>query len=683
VLVANRGEIARRVFATCRKMGIETVAVFSEGDRHAPFVRDADVAYDLGGTTAADSYLNVEKILAAAAATEADAIHPGYGFLAENAAFAEAVNAAGLTWIGPSPEAISVMGDKIRAKETMAAAGVPMLPSATIDGDASAETLAAIAANVGFPLLVKASAGGGGRGMRLVESANDLADAVAGAQREAANAFGDGTVYLERYLAAAHHIEIQVLGDTHGNVVHLWERECSIQRRHQKIIEEAPSPNVTPELRQAMADAALAGARSIGYFSTGTVELLMPAGSTGEFYFLEMNTRLQVEHPVTEEITGIDLVRQQIRVAQGLPLDMAQADIQANGHAIEVRVYAEDVEAGFLPATGTVTAFGLRADRGDGVRIDSGVEAGSVVGLDFDPMLAKITTHAPTREEATAHMALALRDFTLTGLTTNQGFLINCLQEPAFAAGDTTTAFIDTYAPGPQLARSPRQEARLLTALVLCRQARNRAASPVLGFMRPNFRNAVLPPQELLVEVGGAPRTVRYEFDRYGEVTAVVDAVVVDDASADESNRDDNRVFGECRGRLVTCHPPVGSDGTVEMQATIDGITETFSVVVTGQQWNVQGARGSIAAIERSPFPDPDAATIVGGQLAPMPGVVRAVNVAVGDQVAEGDTLVVIEAMKMEHTVTANAAASVTEVRCSVGEQVDNGAVLVVLEDPT
>ena len=402
LLVANRAEIARRVFRTAREMGIFTVAVYSEGDSEAPFVGDADLAVALNGTTAADSYLNAEKILSAAKSVGADAIHPGYGFLSENADFAKAVSDAGIIWVGPPPSAIAAMGDKLAAKRTMVDAAVPTLPSVEVT---DATDLSAVSKDIGFPLLVKASAGGGGKGMRVVDAENELEDAIAGAKREALGAFGDDTVFLERYLSTPRHVEIQVLGDRYGKVIHCFERECSIQRRHQKVIEEAPSPVLSQILRNQMGEAAVAAVEAIGYESAGTVEFLLNGeGDDAEFFFLEVNTRLQVEHPVTEEITGLDLVREQIRIANGEPLGYEQSDLSISGHSIEVRLYAEDPSNDFLPATGRINIWGPVGE--PRVRYDSGVESGSEVSVEFDPMLAKVISHAPTRTEAALKLSL-------------------------------------------------------------------------------------------------------------------------------------------------------------------------------------------------------------------------------------------------------------------------------------
>ncbi|MGN6694670.1 MAG: acetyl-CoA carboxylase biotin carboxylase subunit, partial [Aquihabitans sp.] len=497
VLVANRGEIARRIIRTARSMGMRTVAVYVEADAQAPYVTEAD-----GAMRIATRYLDGDAILAAALASGADAIHPGYGFLSENAAFARAVTAAGLTWVGPAPEVIEAMGDKITAKKAAVEAGVPTLPS-TEDP--------AAAGDVGYPLLVKASAGGGGKGMRIVERAEDLDEALAAAQREALSGFGDDRVFLERYVASSRHVEIQILGDQHGTVVHLGERECSIQRRHQKVIEESPSPVVDEAMRAAMGEAALGLARAIGYTSTGTVEFLVD-DATREFFFLEVNTRLQVEHPVTEEVTGIDLVREQFRVAAGEPLEPATAEARFTGHAIEARLYAEDPAAGFLPAIGTVAAW-APADE-PAVRWDSGVELGSVVGVDFDPMLAKVVAHAPTRAEAAGRLALALSRLHLGGVTTNRDFLVATLRTPEFLAGDTTTDFIERV--GVPLSREPNpvEHARIAAAAALWLQERNRRAATVLRTMPSGWRNTRLPAQTVGLRWGEAETIVRYRARR-------------------------------------------------------------------------------------------------------------------------------------------------------------------------
>ncbi|MBL7521022.1 ATP-grasp domain-containing protein, partial [Frankia sp. CNm7] len=445
LLVANRGEIAARVLRTARELDIGCVAVFSDADADAPFVAAADEAVRLPGASPAETYLRGDLVIAAALRTGADAIHPGYGFLSENAGFARACADAGLVFVGPPPAVIEAMGSKTRAKELMAAAGVPVLPGLVVDEELAADetALARAAASLEFPLLVKAVHGGGGRGMRIVRAPAELPAAVAGARREAASAFGDGAVFLERYVERPRHIEVQIFADAHGHVTHLFERECSIQRRYQKIIEEAPSVAVDDELRGRLGSAAVAAATAIGYVGAGTVEFVLDR--SGRFFFLEVNTRLQVEHPVTEEITGLDLVRTQLLVAEGAPLPPELLTARITGHAIEARLYAEDVAAGFGPSTGTVHRFEVPAL--PGIRVDSGVADGSVVGVHYDPMLAKVIAHGASREQAVRRLAKALDGTRVHGVTTNRSLLVAILREPEFRAGDIDTGYLDRHDP--------------------------------------------------------------------------------------------------------------------------------------------------------------------------------------------------------------------------------------------
>ena len=635
VLVANRGEIARRVFRTARSMGMRCIAVFVDADADAPFVQEADEAVRLPG-----SYLDAEAVLAAAQRTGAEAIHPGYGFLSENAAFARAVTEAGIRWVGPSPDVIESMGDKIAAKRVAVEAGVPTLPSSE---DPSADT------QVGYPLLVKASAGGGGKGMRIVESADDLADAVQSAQREALSGFGDETVFLERYVASSRHIEIQILGDAHGNVVHLGERECSIQRRHQKIVEESPSPVVDAEMRMAMGEAALSLARHMGYESAGTVEFLVD-DATREFFFLEVNTRLQVEHPVTEEVTGIDLVREQLRVAGGVELGYDQDDIDWIGSAIEVRLYAEDPDNDFLPATGTLSAY--RPADEPVVRWDSGVEEGSVVGVDFDPMLAKVIAHGPTRAEAAGRLALALERMHLGGVVTNRDFLVATLRNEAFLAGDTTTDFIDRIDPAGSQAAPDTAMAAIVAAMWI--QGRNRADDRVWGFARSNFRTGSLPPQYIEFETG-PDETHRIEYSL---------------------RRDGGFTLGS--GETVLVHEWTPDD--IELE--VDGRRLRAAVTVADGVGYVTLGRTTVTLPVKPRFAVPGSELPTGGLVAPMPGSVIELRCAVGDTVDAGQVLVVLEAMKMEHHITAPFAGTVTELPIAVGDQVENGALLLTIEEP-
>ena len=639
VLVANRGEIARRVFRTARSMGMRCIAVFVDADADAPFVQEADEAVRLP-----DSYLDAEAVLAAAQGTGAEAIHPGYGFLSENAAFARAVTEAGIRWVGPSPDVIESMGDKIAAKRVAVEAGVPTLPSSE-DPAADAPT---IEATVGYPLLVKASAGGGGKGMRIVESAVDLADAVQSAQREALSGFGDETVFLERYVASSRHVEIQILGDAHGNVVHLGERECSIQRRHQKIVEESPSPIIDAEMRTAMGEAALSLARHMGYESAGTVEFLVD-DVTREFFFLEVNTRLQVEHPVTEEVTGIDLVREQLRVAGGAELGYDQGDIDWTGSAIEVRLYAEDPDNDFLPATGTLSAY--RPADEPTVRWDSGVEEGSVVGVDFDPMLAKVIAHAPTRAEAAGRLALALERMHLGGVVTNRDFLVATLRNEAFLAGDTTTDFIERVDPAGSQAAPDTAIAAIVAAMWI--QGRNRADDRVWGFARSNFRTGSLPPQSIEFETAtDETHRIEYSLRRNGGFT-----------------------LGS--GETVLVHEWTPDD--IELE--IDGRRLRAAVTVADGVGYVTLGRTTVTLPVKPRFAIPGSELPTGGLVAPMPGSVIELRCAIGDTVAAGQVLVVLEAMKMEHHITAPFDGTVTELPIAVGDQVENGALLLTIEE--
>ncbi len=649
VLVANRGEIARRVFRTARSMGLSTVAIYADGDADAPFVTDADTAIALGGSTAAESYLDAAKVLEAARRTGADAIHPGYGFLSENATFARTVTDAGLTWIGPPPDAIAAMGDKLSAKRLMDQAGVPTLPSVEVTSDTDLDRAAA---DIGFPVLVKASAGGGGKGMRIVAEPGDLAEAVAGAQREAASSFGDGTVFLERYLPAPRHVEIQVLGDTHGNLVHLFERECSVQRRHQKVLEEAPSSAVTPALRERMGAAAVAAVSAIGYHSAGTVEFLLDGqGDDAPFYFLEVNTRLQVEHPVTEEITGLDLVREMIRIADGEALGYAQDDLTIDGHAVEARLYAEDPANDFLPAIGTLSVWDP-AD--EGVRYDSGVERGSVVGVHFDPMLAKVVAHGPTRREASLRLARALERTRLGGVTTNRDFLVAALRSEMWLTGDTTTAFIERAGLAGQWVPSATDLAGAAAAVALASQHTHRAAARVLGFLPSGYRNSSMPDEELRLGQGADDLTLYYRRQRDGSFHMSID---------------DGPRF------TVELHD---IDGDF-VDASVDGVRSTTSVCRIGDTWYTSTPNGSVTFVERPRFSDGDGDAVAGAQVAPMPGRIGVIRVQPGERVTAGQVLVIMEAMKMEHQITAPSPGTVAEVRVAEGQQVDNGAVLVVI----
>ncbi|TXI63587.1 MULTISPECIES: biotin carboxylase N-terminal domain-containing protein [Mycolicibacterium] len=634
VLVANRGEIARRVFETCRRLGIGTVAVYTEPDAGAPHVAEADARVRLEGT---NGYLDSAQIIAAAQASGADAIHPGYGFLSENPDFAAAVIDAGLTWIGPPVAAVQAMGSKIEAKKMMSAAGVPVLDELSPDS-VTAEQL---------PVLVKASAGGGGRGMRVVRELDALAGEVAAAQREAQSAFGDPTVFCERYLAAGHHVEVQVLADEHGTVWAVGERECSIQRRHQKIIEEAPSPLVerTPGMRAKLFDAARLAAEAIGYTGAGTVEFM--ADDDGDFFFLEMNTRLQVEHPVTEATTGLDLVELQIHVADGGRLDAEPP--ASRGSAIEARLYAEDPAKGWQPQAGTVHRFDVPGQ----VRVDTGIEDGSVVSIFYDPMLAKVISSAPTRRQAATVLADALARTKIHGVRTNRDLLVNVLRHPAFLDGATDTAFFDTH--GLDVLAAPLTDADAVTlsaiAAALADAAHNRGTARVFAAAPSGWRNIASGYQTKSYRTAaGDDIAVRYRFTRTGLDLPDADGV-----------------------SLVSAAP-------TSAVLAVNGVERAFDVARYGDQVFVDSPLGPAQFTALPRFPDPNDAVAHGSLLAPMPGSVVRVGAAVGDTVTAGQPLIWLEAMKMEHTIAAPEDGVLAELNVTAGQQVEVGAVLARVE---
>ena len=674
LLIANRGEIASRIIRTAAVMDIATVAVFSDPDAGLPYVLEAGEAVRLPGSAPADTYLRGEALIAAAAATGADAVHPGYGFLSENAAFARACTSAGLAFVGPSPEVIEAMGAKTAAKELMAAAGVPVLPGAVFDDGADPDPaeLRKAGEDIGFPLLVKAAYGGGGRGMRIVASADEIAGAVSSARREAASAFGNGTVFLERFVESPRHIEVQIFGDQAGTVVHLFERECSIQRRYQKIIEEAPSPAVDDELRAELCRAAVAAGQAIGYVGAGTVEFVLDA--SGRFYFLEVNTRLQVEHPVTELITGLDLVRLQLEIAAGLPLPPQVTGAVFTGHAIEARLYAEDVPAGYLPASGDVHT--LEIDAADGLRVDAGFASGTRVSTFYDSMLAKVIGYGPTRDGARRVLAAALSRARLHGVVTNRDLLVGVLREPEFAAGQIDTGYLDRHRPEELNPPHPQAGPVHLLAVALAGQARRRAEAPVLGTLPSGWRNNPSAPQRANYELDGRPAEVSYRFGPDG-LRAAVDGAAADGAA----------LGGAALGGVLlhgTRPDPIahGRPGRTLVDLEIGGIRRVIQVATAGRTFYVDSALGHSVVTEADRFPDPAALAQAGSLLAPMPGTVVRVEAAVGDLVEAGAVILAIEAMKMEHSVHAPARGIVTELPISVGAQVDSGSVLAVLEEP-
>jgi propionyl-CoA carboxylase alpha chain len=662
LLVANRGEIAARIVRTAHALGLATVAVYSDADADAPYVNQADEAVRLPGTAPAGTYLHGEAIIAAAAATGADAIHPGYGFLSENPAFARACADAGLVFVGPAPSTIQAMGDKIEAKAIVAAAGVPVLPGITLPGTDNANAkgtettdLADAAARIGFPLLVKAAYGGGGRGMRLVRDPAELPEAVSRARSEAASAFGDGTVFLERFVEDPRHIEVQILGDTAGTVIHLFERECSIQRRYQKIVEECPSPAVDAGLRQALTAAAVAAGQAIGYTGAGTVEFVLDRD--GSFFFLEVNTRLQVEHPVTEQVTGLDLVELQLRIAAGEPLPPQARDARVSGHAIEARLYAEDAAAGFVPATGVLHRFAIPdAPDAPGIRVDAGVGDGSVVSPHYDAMLAKVIGHGRTRAEAARRLARALQQAEIHGVTTNRDLLVAILREPEFLAGGTDTGYLIRHDPAALIAAAAPAGTTALHALVaaLARQAAHRAQAPVLGSLPSGWRNVRSAPQQVGYGAAGRQYAVAYRI-----TGRTVQA----------------SVNGEPVGETLIVH---GAGATaVDLEA--DGTRRQYRVHRVGADTYVDASNGSSALSEVPRFGDPQKAAPSGSLLAPMPGLVLRVLADVGSAVTAGQPLLVLEAMKMEQTVSAPADGVLAELRAKAGDQVSTGQILAVV----
>ena len=665
VLVANRGEIACRVFRTVKRMGLRSAAVYSEADAGAPFVRMADAAYCIGPAPAAQSYLRIGRILEAAKALRADLVHPGFGFLSEDAAFGRAVEDAGLAFVGPPPEVLAAMGSKVEAKRMAVAAGVPVLPGyGGADDDGAGQDDAALeraAKEIGYPLIVKPAAGGGGKGMAVVRSEEDLIPALASARRVAAGAFGDTKLILERYLPAARHVEVQVMADAFGNVVHLGERDCSLQRRHQKILEETPSPSVTASLRDQLTSAAVALARHVGYRNAGTCEFLVEDGGASGggaprvFGFIEMNARLQVEHPVTEMVTGLDLVRLQLLVAQGAPLPDEVRTARISGHAIEVRLYAEDATAGFLPASGTLHRF--RIPELDGVRVDSGVDDGSVVGIHYDPMLAKVIAWAPTRLEAAQRLASALGAAELHGVTTNRDLLVRILREPDFLAGRTDTAYLERHDPAV-LGAPPLDPLTLrlhAVAAALAAQASRRVAAPVLPTLPSGWRNNPSALQEIDYDCGERRIRVGYATDPF---TVTVDGEPLTGA----------------RAHTIT-------PGDVDLE--LDGVRRRVRVHVAGGAVHVDSALGASVLHEVERLPEPESAAPTGSLRAPMPGGVVRVLVEAGERVEAGQPLVILEAMKMEHTVHAPHAGVVAEICVHVGRQVETGTVLAVVEAET
>ncbi len=651
LLVANRGEIARRLIRGAHAAGMEAIAVYATDDAESPHVREADAAVHLPGTSLAETYLSPAALVEAAMLTGADSVHPGYGFLSENPVLAEACAAEGLVWVGPSPEAMRVMGHKARAKELAAAAGVPVLPSAVVEDEGG---LQAAAASVGYPVLVKASAGGGGRGMRLVGAPGELVDAVAAAQREAAAAFGSDEVFLERYLEAPRHVEVQVVGDSQGTVLHLLDRECSVQRRHQKVVEEAPAVLVPETTRRQMWEAAVAVAHAVGYAGVGTVEYLVDASG---FFFLEMNTRLQVEHGVTELVTGLDLVVLQLAVAAGQPLPLAQSEVVAMGHAVEVRLCAERPRDDYRPTPGTATH--VRWPEGPGLRTDRAIESGTIVSPAYDSLVAKLMAHGRDRIAAVAGLSRGLRSLELDGLETNRELLGAVLDDAVFRGGQADVHYLDSRPDLRVAVQSDDTRRRHAAAVAFCLTS-DRAARSLVPVPAAGWRNV------------GRP----LHADQLTDATGTIEV-----RAAHPGGPARVLVDGEWRdvGRAQV-HGGGGAGEDVVADLTADGVRRRYRVRLTDHRADVNGPEGQSSFALRTADDADERGGVAGECRAPLPGAVTKVLVAEGDVVAEGDGLVVLEAMKMEHTLRANGAGAVTEVQCVPGQQVDVHDLLVKVE---
>ena len=661
LLIANRGEIAVRIARTAHRLGMGTVGVYSEPDANALHVDSVDVAVALGGETAAESYLRGDAIIAAAKATGADAIHPGYGFLAENAAFAQAVEDAGVIWVGPTPEQITLLGDKVAAKRAAVEAGVPTTPIWEVGDDG------AVPDGVPMPALVKAAAGGGGRGMRIVTEPELLAESILSASREAKAAFGDGAVFIEPYIERGRHIEVQIMGDQHGNVIHLGERECSIQRRNQKVIEESPSSGISEVTRAAVSEGALALARAVRYVGAGTVEFLVGESDDGQVInFLEVNTRLQVEHPVTEEVTGFDLVEMQLRVASGEPLAVSQDDVTITGHAIEVRVVAENPATNWMPSTGEITAFDVSND----VRTDTGIRAGAVISPNYDSLLAKVIAYAPTRRDAARLLARALRTAQVKGVDTNIDMLVATLGERDFLAAKTPTAYLGEH-PEVLTPAGPVGDDRvaLLLAAVFAKERRTRGDDKHHGFAPSGFRTLRIQGQRQTWTDGATDHQVEYVVDSRSAASVLIGAWP-------RPTEDGTLTTDERRRIVVRLLARTNQREVIE----VDGVRHAIDVAIDDEAVRTRSAAGSVVFTQLPRFVEHELDDAGGGPVCPLPGTVIAVHVEVGQTVGEGDVLMVVEAMKMEHKITASAAATVGQVRFAVGDRVDQGDLLVALE---
>ena len=634
ILIANRGEIACRIIRTANEMGIKTIAVYEEADSNATFVSMSDVAVKLK-----NGYLDADEIVDAAKKTGADAIHPGYGFLSENSIFARKVIRNNIIWIGPTPHVIKVMGDKIKAKELAIKANVPTLEKAESIKDSK---------QLGFPLLIKAAAGGGGKGMRIVNNKNELKDAVAAAKREAKAGFDDERVFIEKYIKKSRHIEIQILGDQHGNVIHLGERECSIQRRHQKIIEESPSPKLDDELREQIGNAAVKLAKKIKYQSAGTVEFILDE-NTNEFWFLEVNTRLQVEHPVTEEVTGVDLVRAQINIAKNEYLELKQKDVEFNGHALEVRLYAENPNNDFLPETGKIVCY--EPYKNKSIRWDSGVQKGYEVGTNFDPMLSKVISWAPNRTDACLQLATALEKSCIGGVKTNKDFLVECIRHPEFLAGNTTSDFIEIQSPNRKKVLNDHDKNNLMIAGALWISQTNIKNKNKLQFIKHSWTNGRLPHQNISFQFENEIHQIKYSYINKESISILEKNVEI-----------------------------ISFDNEM-LECVIDGIRSQYQIYRDEDRLFVFDSFNDIQLKVLPRFVDPNTSSIEGGLLAPMPGKISEVLIKKDQKVKAGQSLMIIEAMKMEQTIKSPNAGKISKIMVKKGQQVENGESLLVIDE--
>ena len=634
ILIANRGEIACRIIRTANEMGIKTIAVYEEADSNATFVSMSDVAVKLR-----NGYLDADEIVDAAKKTGADAIHPGYGFLSENSIFARKVIRNNIIWIGPTPHVIRVMGDKIKAKELAIKAKVPTLEKAESIKDSK---------QLGFPLLIKAAAGGGGKGMRIVNNKNELKDAVAAAKREAKAGFDDERVFIEKYIKKSRHIEIQILGDQHGNVIHLGERECSIQRRHQKIIEESPSPKLDDELREQIGNAAVKLAKKIKYQSAGTVEFILDE-NTNEFWFLEVNTRLQVEHPVTEEVTGVDLVRAQINIAKNEYLELKQKDVEFNGHALEVRLYAENPNNDFLPETGKIVCY--EPYKNKSIRWDSGVQKGYEVGTNFDPMLSKVISWAPNRTDACLQLATALEKSCIGGVKTNKDFLVECIRHPEFLAGNTTSDFIEIQSPNRKKVLNDHDKNNLMIAGALWISQTNIKNKNKLQFIKHSWTNGRLPHQNISFQFENEIHQIKYSYINKESISILEKNVEI-----------------------------ISFDNEM-LECVIDDIRSQYQIYRDEDSLFVFDSFNDIQLKVLPRFVDPNTSSIEGGLLAPMPGKISEVLIKKDQKVKAGQSLMIIEAMKMEQTIKSPNAGKISKIMVKKGQQVENGESLLVIDE--